>query len=316
MKRIFFFVLMSFLFGYRSFAASFLHNDYAYLQDLTLELYTDDVAPYKVPEQMKSIEEILMFDVLHATWKNNSWTAYTLNKDLLGTFKVGQPALLDNGDTKQIFFIASFPGSVGGLDIYTSDYKNGKWSKPRNMGYDVNTSGNEANPGLLNDNTLTYSSNGIIKKLDLRTSTVVNLEESKPTPPPTPETPIVKSNTTPKEIITPTVTEPTTQVVTTVPSTPKVETIASTGSIKELGTQSRNTLLSKYHRAIQLGAFGNPKWEAIQPLSKYGEIISYKNENGVNVVWLVGYASRAAAEAVLPQVKATPGFENAYVTGN
>jgi hypothetical protein len=34
-----------------------------------------------------------------------------------------------------------------------------------------------------------------------------------------------------------------------------------------------------------------------------------------NVVWIVGFANRAAAESILPQVKATPGFENAYVTG-
>ncbi|HNY55059.1 MAG TPA: SPOR domain-containing protein, partial [Chitinophagales bacterium] len=86
-------------------------------------------------------------------------------------------------------------------------------------------------------------------------------------------------------------------------------------NVQSLGVQSRDAMLTKYKAAIQLGAFSAPKWEQIQPLSKYGKIVTYKNDNGVNVVWIVGFASRAAAEAVLPQVKATPGFENAYVTG-
>jgi hypothetical protein len=159
-------------------ASSFLHNDYSYLQEITFELYTDDVPAYKVPEQLKSIEETLMFEVLHATWKDKHWVAYTLNKNLLGRFKVGQPALLDNGNTKKIFFIASFPGSVGGLDLYTSEFNNGAWSKPKNLGKTINTANNESNPGLLNEHTLTYSSGGIIKKLDLKTLKVVDLEES------------------------------------------------------------------------------------------------------------------------------------------
>ena len=49
-----------------------------------------------------------MFDVLHATWKDKHWVAYTLNKDLLGTYKVGQPVLLENGDTKRYFCCSFF----------------------------------------------------------------------------------------------------------------------------------------------------------------------------------------------------------------
>ena len=362
-------------------AASFLHNDYSYLQEITFELYTDDVPAYKVPEQLKSIEETLMFEVLHATWKDKHWVAYTLNKNLLGKFKVGQPALLDNGNTKKIFFIASFPGSVGGLDLYTSEFNNGAWSKPKNLGKTINTANNESNPGLLNEHTLTYSSGGIIKKLDLKTLKVVNLEEST-----TPEvdaaetqtkiqnqstnlkketeeiaaigdnsTAMPAGNTTPvandygaigdnstaapvntgegkgmlqnqtrnsnesivvedkakSEIAIPKVQQNKAPSVNASPS------VSSTNkaTVQSLGVQSRDAMLAKYKTAIQLGAFAAPKWELIEPLSKYGKIVTYKNENGTNVVWIVGFANRAAAENILPQVKATPGFENAYVTG-
>lgn len=332
-------------------AAFLLHNDYAYLQEITFELYNDNVEPYKVPDQLKSIEETLMFEVLHATWKDKHWVAYTLNKDLLGTYKVGQPALLDDGDVKKIYFVAAFPGSIGGLDLYTSEYANGKWSKPKNLGKGINTSGNESNPGLLNEHTLTYSSAGIIKKLDLNTLKVVDLEETAVVEKKVTEVTPVKE----KEVVAPVVeaaapvattpakTEVPKQVVAEVPVVPekpvKQETPASSklqqnsavnltpapvvispvsttpASVQSMGTQTRDAMLAKYKTAIQLGAFTTPKWEQLQPLSKFGQLMTYKNEKGANVVWLVGYASRAAAEAVLPQVKAMPGFEGAYVTG-
>ncbi len=362
-------------------AASFLHNDYSYLQEVTFELYTDDVPAYKVPEQLKSIEETLMFEVLHATWKDKHWVAYTLNKNLLGKFKVGQPALLDNGNSKKIFFIASFPGTVGGLDLYTSEFNNGTWSKPKNLGKTVNTINNESNPGLLNEHTLTYSSGGIIKKLDLKTLKVVDLEES--ASPQVVVTAETQTNNSNKTIILKKETEDIAAIgdnSTAMPAgnstpvtndygaigdnstaapvntgegkgmqqnqtrkvnesivvedkakseiaVPKVQqnnapavnpspSVSSNKStVQSLGVQSRDAMLAKYKTAIQLGAFSAPKWELMEPLSKYGKIVTYKNENGTNVVWIVGFANRAAAESILPQVKATPGFENAYVTG-
>ncbi len=342
------------------------------MQDITFELYTDDVPAYKVPEQLKSIEEILMFDVLHATWKDKHWVAYTLNKNLLGTFKVGQPALFDNGSTKKIFFIATFPGTNGGLDLYTAEYKNGNWSKPKNLGNVVNTANNESNPGLLNDNTLTYSSGGVIKKLDLKTFKVVDLEEVSYQPQNKKEdvkndkdviaaigdnstaTPtgsvidnnvgaigdnstampantyenksIMQSKSKDEQIAViekeRTQTQQAPKIIqnnsntysnNTKPSEPSINTVEDV-NIQMLGTQSRDAMLAKYKVAIQLGAFGSPKWELIKPLAKYGKIVSYKNENGTNVVWITGFKNRDAAENVLPQIKGTLGFENAYIT--
>jgi len=373
-------LLFSILFmSAKIFSASSLHNEYSYLQDITFELYTEDVPAYKVPEQLKSIEEILMFEVLHATWKDKHWVSYTLNKDILGTYKVGQPALSDNGNTKKIFFIANFIGTNGGLDLYTSEYKGGSWSKPKNLGSIVNTSKNESNPGLLNENTLTYSSGGIIKKLDLKTFKVVDMEESSE------ETQVVQSknddvkkekdvvaaigdnssaaptgtvinnnvgaigdnssaapantndgyyskqqtntyeNTQPAQSKSRVETEqaaPKVQMQTNTSNTVNNNTIAQTNiitaqdaNVQALGVQSRDAMLAKYKIAIQLGAFTTPKWEQIQPLAKYGKLVTYKNDKGANVVWLTGFANRAAAESVLPQVKSVAGFEGAYITG-
>lgn len=363
-------------------AASYLYNEYAYLQEITFELYTDDIPAYKVPEQLKSIEETLMFEVLHATWKDKHWVAYTLNKNLLGTYKVGQPALADNGNTKKIYFVAAFPGSYGGLDLYTAEYKNGTWSKPRNLGSVVNTDKNESNPGLLNDNTLTYSSGGIIKKLDLKTFKVVDLEETVNNTSTQAQNAIQnKKDDEKKEVIaaigdnstakpntggydsnvgaigdnssampvisddkpvnegrvsnTQTYANSQPAVVkekaieaqqtyknqanntsnNVVTETKNVGSSSQNANVQSLGTQSRDAMIAKYNTAIQLGAFSTPKWDLIQPLSKYGKIVTYKNEKGANVVWITGFANRAAAESVLPQIKSTAGFENAYVTG-
>lgn len=382
MKKIMITGLCLVFFTLKANAAFFLHNDYSYLQEITFELYTDEVPAYKVPEQLKSIEETLMFEVLHATWKDKHWVAYTLNKNLLGTFKVGQPALLDNDASKKIFFVAAFPGSLGGLDLYSSEYNNGSWSKPKNLGKTINTAGNESNPGLLNENTLTYSSGGIIKKLNLKTLKVVDLEEASSddlkstdvvsntvkqnneiknekkdivaaigdnstAAPSGSGTPVsndygaigdnstavplnsgegkgMMQNQTRVANETIVVQEKSNNQIQPAPkmqqiNAPASKTIPATAtqntSVQSLGTQSRDAMLAKYKTAIQLGAFSAPKWELIEPLSKYGKIITYKNDNGSNVVWIVGFSNKSAAEAVLPQVKATPGFENAYVTG-
>jgi hypothetical protein len=74
-------------------------------------------------------------------------------------------------------------------------------------------------------------------------------------------------------------------------------------------------MLSRYKTAIQLGAFSTPKWELFDQFSKYGKLVSYKNDKNMSVVWITGFNSRAAADAALSQVKSTMGFENAYITG-
>jgi hypothetical protein len=358
------------------------------LQEITFELYNDDVPAYKAPEQLKSIEEILMFEILHATWIDKHWVAYTLNNNLLGTYKVGQPAMLDNGTVKKLFFIAAFPGSVGGLDLYMAEYSNGNWGKPRNLGNTVNTTKNESNPGLLNDHTLTYSSGGIIKKLDLNTFKVVDLEEAanetvKPVKQKTVNTLQISEDTKKDDVIaaigdnstaSPTantdgtandygaigdnstatplgstqdqlinksripqdqqelkVKEKKETIVVTTPqkvtapaqiaevSAPKSVTNAASnllgGVVESVGPQSRDDMLMKYQTAIQLGAFTSPNWNLFNQLSKFGKLVTYKNEKNMYVVWITGFVNRTAAEEVLPQVKSIAGFENAYVTG-
>ncbi len=408
------------------FAKTIINGDYSFLQEITFQLYDDNVPPYKIPVRLKSLEETLMFEVLHATQKDKNWVAYTMNKNLLGTFKVGQPALLEVGDVKKMYFVAGFPNSVGGLDLYVSEFKDGKWSKPSNLGKGINTINNESNPGLLNDHTLTYSSNGIIKKLDLKTLKVEDADgqavvtSNAPTSTPIKEEvkvvtqvqqPVVvkdkvaekisetnTSNNTQtivnnknQEITEPVVNQTKNVIVTTKKDagnisaigdnstatpvntddvsaigdnstatpistnagsamqqvqTKKEETYANAevetkqkiqstpiqnttvlqnnavqptatvnGNVKSYGSKTQSEMLATFGNAIQLGAFGNPNWSLINQFSSIGNLITYKNEKGLNVVWITGFANRAAADAVLSQVHAKAGFGNAIALG-
>jgi|AntRauTorckE6833_2_1112554.scaffolds.fasta_scaffold00953_8 peptidoglycan-associated lipoprotein len=70
----------------------------------------------------------------------------------------GHPAI--NEDETLLIFASDKPGSIGGKDLYYSEFEDGKFQRPVNMGDVINTSGNELFPFLKNDSVLYFSSNG------------------------------------------------------------------------------------------------------------------------------------------------------------
>jgi len=73
-------------------------------------------------------------------------------------YSVGHPAISEDGKT--LYFASDMPGSIGGTDIFKSEYTGGQWQKPINLGEGINTEGNEMFPYLLNDHELYFASNG------------------------------------------------------------------------------------------------------------------------------------------------------------
>ncbi len=72
---------------------------------------------------------------------------------------VAHPTLSNDGLT--LYFVSDMPGSIGGKDIWkTTKNDEGTWGKPKNMGYPINTPGNEMYPYIRTDETLYFSSDG------------------------------------------------------------------------------------------------------------------------------------------------------------
>jgi len=77
------------------------------------------------------------------------------NKD----YSTAHPAINPNGD--MLIFTSDMPGGEGGTDLYMCRKDNdGKWAAPQNIGKTINTEGAELLPVFLDNNTITFTSNG------------------------------------------------------------------------------------------------------------------------------------------------------------
>lgn len=109
----------------------------------------------------KDDKGITRLQILSATRKGqDSWTEpqpLPFNSD---EYSVAHPALSPDGT--RLYFASDMPGGFGGMDLYYSDYENGRWGPPINLGNRVNTEGNEIFPTWHGENTLYFSSDGHI----------------------------------------------------------------------------------------------------------------------------------------------------------
>jgi outer membrane protein OmpA-like peptidoglycan-associated protein/tetratricopeptide (TPR) repeat protein len=74
-------------------------------------------------------------------------------------YSVGHPAIAPDGE--HLYFASDMPGGFGGTDLYVVERQDDAWSKPRNLGPQVNTAGNEMFPFLHPNGTLFYASDGL-----------------------------------------------------------------------------------------------------------------------------------------------------------
>lgn len=74
------------------------------------------------------------------------------------TIAVGHPAI--SPDENTLYFVTEMPGGKGGKDIWYSTQESGKWGRPKNLGDEINTSGDEVFPYVHQDGTLYFSSDG------------------------------------------------------------------------------------------------------------------------------------------------------------
>jgi peptidoglycan-associated lipoprotein len=76
------------------------------------------------------------------------------------TISVGHPCVSEDG--KFLIFASDMPGGFGGRDLWWSEYdkKSDLWSKPTNLGPEINTPGDELFPTFGKNGDLFFSSNG------------------------------------------------------------------------------------------------------------------------------------------------------------
>ncbi|MBI5218304.1 MAG: OmpA family protein [Bacteroidia bacterium] len=74
------------------------------------------------------------------------------------SFSYGHPAI--SPDELTLFFASNMPGGYGGNDIWMvkKEKKGGAWSKPVNLGVEINSSGNEVFPSVRENSVLYFSS--------------------------------------------------------------------------------------------------------------------------------------------------------------
>ena len=107
--------------------------------------------------------------------ESNKWTNLEQLPFNDEAFSTGHPAL--SPDNKKLYFASDREGGLGDSDLYEVDInEDGTYSEPRNLGPNVNTPGRELFPYVSKDNTLYYSSDGLLNYglLDIYKSDVLN----------------------------------------------------------------------------------------------------------------------------------------------
>jgi outer membrane protein OmpA-like peptidoglycan-associated protein len=100
-------------------------------------------------------------DIFVSYNKNGKWTKpVSIGRPINSRHNETHASL--SPDMKHLFFTSDRRGGYGGLDIYESVLKpNGKWGKPKNLGKQINTKGDEDGPFMSPDGkTFYFCSNG------------------------------------------------------------------------------------------------------------------------------------------------------------
>ncbi|MEA1887376.1 MAG: OmpA family protein [Bacteroidota bacterium] len=100
--------------------------------------------------------------IMTAKRNGNGWSQPQRLDILPDSLVAAHPAIAPDGLT--LFFVSHLSDGYGGKDIYyvTRSSAGGEWSKPRNMGPDINTLGDELFPYVREDGTFYFASDGHI----------------------------------------------------------------------------------------------------------------------------------------------------------
>jgi len=106
----------------------------------------------------KSADGTIKLSIFSATQKDGKWANESSFEHNSKEYSNGSPAITPDGKT--MYFASDMPGGLGGSDIYMSKKSGNTWSKPVNLGKNVNSEGTENFPFVDKEGNLFFASNG------------------------------------------------------------------------------------------------------------------------------------------------------------
>lgn len=100
----------------------------------------------------------MKLQIYTATKNDEGWSAPVELPFNTLEYNEAHPAI--SPDRTKFYFSSDRPGGFGGMDLYVSKFKDGKWERPENLGPKVNTAGNETFPFIHDDGTMYFASDG------------------------------------------------------------------------------------------------------------------------------------------------------------
>jgi peptidoglycan-associated lipoprotein len=100
--------------------------------------------------------------IMYSAREGTRWSDPVKVDLLADSLVAAHPAISPDGQT--LYFVSDMPGGLGGKDIYrtTRTSPGSPWSRPENLGTDINTRGNELFPFVRDDGSLYFASDGLI----------------------------------------------------------------------------------------------------------------------------------------------------------
>lgn len=91
-------------------------------------------------------------------FRDGKWSDATPLPFLLLGSNFTHPSL--SADGKTLYFSSDMKGSIGGFDIWVTNYEDGRWTAPKNLGAEINTDQDDSWPFIHPDGDLYFSSKG------------------------------------------------------------------------------------------------------------------------------------------------------------
>jgi flagellar motor protein MotB/tetratricopeptide (TPR) repeat protein len=104
-------------------------------------------------------EAVNQSQIYSATLEGNKWKNIKLLNINSDKYSVAHPCI--SPDNNFLYFTSNMAGGFGGKDIYVSRRSGITWTKPENLGPEINTMGDEMYPTMNKAGVLYFSSNGL-----------------------------------------------------------------------------------------------------------------------------------------------------------